>query len=424
MPRKRTGTTKREGDHFVAIVTLDGKRERIPIPRHIEGTLVSQERAREIAAWYSETPDKAREAINALKAKRICPSVLISQGETVRQYGQRWLEHRDTKGMTSVANDRSVLNCHVYPLIGDKPIAAVTVDDIEGVVEALDAKVEAEEIEATSATRYWHVVRKMFVDANLSKNKALRVRKDNPALFVAPPDAGDEKALAFLYPSEFLRLASCEELPAEWRRVYILAAYLYSRVGEIERLRWEDIDLTHGVITIRRGFDRYRRIEKSTKSGQERKFRIEPALLPLLRGMHAAHIARTGDPTGLVIQFPNPRNLATQFRDHLRVAGVSRPELFVSSETHKRIRFHDLRATGITWMAIRGDDPLKIQHRAGHADLKTTQRYIRLAENIAGAHFGEPFPVLPSLLLTLKRAGKGSKRVQGFESATAFSPSP
>jgi integrase len=46
------------------------------------------------------------------------------------------------------------------------------------------------------------------------------------------------------------------------------------------------------------------------------------------------------------------------------------------------IRFHDLRASGITWMAVRGDDPQKIQARAGHTDFNTTQGYIR--------KFGDP----------------------------------
>ena len=38
---------------------------------------------------------------------------------------------------------------------------------------------------------------------------------------------------------------------------------------------------------------------------------------------------------------------------------------FETDATRKRLRFHDLRSTGLTWMAIRGDDPLKIQQRAG-----------------------------------------------------------
>ena len=49
--------------------------------------------------------------------------------------------------------------------------------------------------------------------------------------------------------------------------------------------------------------------------------------------------------------------------------------------TRKAMTFHDLRATAITWCAVRGDDPLKIKQRAGHASFSTTEGYIREAEN-------------------------------------------
>lgn len=64
----------------------------------------------------------------------------------------------------------------------------------------------------------------------------------------------------------------------------------------------------------------------------------------------------------------------------------------------KPIRFHDLRATGLTWMAVRGDEPLRIMQRAGHSSFATTQIYIREAES-HGHSFGQPFPTLPATLL-------------------------
>ena len=69
----------------------------------------------------------------------------------------------------------------------------------------------------------------------------------------------------------------------------------------------------------------------------------------------------------------------------------------VSTPPTRPLRFHDLRATGLTWMAVRGDEPLKIQQRAGHTDFETTQRYIRLSETIREG-FVDPFPALPSEL--------------------------
>ena len=53
-------------------------------------------------------------------------------------------------------------------------------------------------------------------------------------------------------------------------------------------------------------------------------------------------------------------------------------------------------------MAIRGDDPLKIQQRAGHTTFEMTQKYIRTAEAV-GEVIGAVFPALPDSLLRRTR---------------------
>ena len=58
-------------------------------------------------------------------------------------------------------------------------------------------------------------------------------------------------------------------------------------------------------------------------------------------------------------------------------------------------------------MAVRGDDPLKIRHRAGHKQFSTSQRYIREAE-ILREGFGVPFPPLPAELIS---SGISSERL-------------
>lgn len=73
--------------------------------------------------------------------------------------------------------------------------------------------------------------------------------------------------------------------------------------------------------------------------------------------------------------------------------------------------FYDLRATGITWRAIRGDEPLRIQRAAGHTGFDTTQNYIREAESVKEG-FGEVFPPLPEALIT----GAGAERVRARRS--------
>ncbi|HXN30512.1 MAG TPA: tyrosine-type recombinase/integrase [Polyangiaceae bacterium] len=154
-------------------------------------------------------------------------------------------------------------------------------------------------------------------------------------------------------------------------------------------LRWEDVDLDHGTLHIHRSNDRVRGREGSTKSGAARRPPIEPALTPLLR---ALFIEAGGK--GLVLAMPNIGDQSRKLRTYLRRAGVTRADLFASDATRKAITFHDLRASGIAWCAARGDEPLKIQQRAGHEDFDTTAIYVREAENLA-AGFGDVFPPCP-----------------------------
>ncbi len=58
---------------------------------------------------------------------------------------------------------------------------------------------------------------------------------------------------------------------------------------------------------------------------------------------------------------------------YLEVAGVTRAELHTTDATRKAMTFHDLRATGLTWLASRGDDALRIKQRAGHSAFTTTE---------------------------------------------------
>ncbi len=78
---------------------------------------------------------------------------------------------------------------------------------------------------------------------------------------------------------------------------------------------------------------------------------------------------------------------------------MTRPELFATTATSKQVRFHDLRASGLTWLAIRGDSPVQIQHVAGHTDFATTKKYIDAAGAVDLLPGEQLFPALPDRLL-------------------------
>ena len=124
------------------------------------------------------------------------------------------------------------------------------------------------------------------------------------------------------WPAEFIQLVSCEAVPLAWRRIYTIAVYLYLRRSELRALQWDDLDLDHGIANVHRAMDRSQKRLKTTKSGETRRFDIEPELMPLLQVM-----AVESDQRDWIINAPHNKNWAEQLRNHLKVAGVECAEL-------------------------------------------------------------------------------------------------
>lgn len=313
--------------------------------------------------------------------------------ETVNEWSERWLKDREARGLTSARDDRSRLKVHVLPLLGTFVMADVPREQIEDLVTRLDARVRAGETSWKTARHAWALTTRMFRDAKASKRRDLRVRDDNPTTDVEGPDRGARKVKQFLFPSEFMQLVTTARVPLHWRRLFAIAVYTYARGGELAALEWEDVDLERGLVHVHRAVDRLNGGTKATKTNVARRFPIEPNLIPLLATMRAE--AGGEKATGAVLPFmANKSEWSKNLHQYLRWAGVKRADLFTDDATRKRLTFHDLRSTGITWCAVRGDEPLKIMQRAGHEDFKTTQIYIRLAESFVDT-FGEPFLALP-----------------------------
>ena len=411
MPTERTGYVEPCKDakgrlYYRARIHLaDGTRPRFRVP---DERAYSEERAREWAAWLQEREDATGEILAATRERRAREgrrAPADRAGETVADWTDRWLKDRRARGLSSVDTDGGRLRRHVLPLLARKAMASVTRADIEDVRDALDAKVTAAlEVAKLSGARprfnwktainAWGLITRMFRDASASKNRDLRVREDDPTKGVEAPERGAKTGKVYLYPDEFLKLVSCADVPLKWRRLYAVTTYLYARAAEVKGLEWADTDGARGIVHIHKTVDRRTGKEEETKTGASRRLPIEPALAPLLEAMRAEKRGPR-----VIADLPDTdRKLARQLRHHLQIAGVERRELLHSSPTTKPVTFHDLRATGITWCAVRGDDPLRIKQRAGHSTFSTTEGYIREAENLREA-FGDVFPPLPAALL-------------------------
>jgi integrase len=161
-------------------------------------------------------------------------------------------------------------------------------------------------------------------------------------------------------------------------------AFTGLRLGELVGLRWEDVDFTSGLLTIRRTFSpdgHGRLVERPTKSGRVRSVPLLHELLPWLDLAQAAahsHVftGTRGGPfdsgnLSRAVRWPVVRESVVTFADG------------------SGLRFHDLRHTFLSRLARLGVTPANLQRVAGHASITTTELYTRSSSVEAALIVGE-----------------------------------
>ena len=167
--------------------------------------------------------------------------------------------------------------------------------------------------------------------------------------------------------------------------IFLTAAFTGLRQGELLALHWRDVDFERRVIRVHRTYKSGNGVS-TPKSGRGRSVPMADEVAQAL-----ARLGEREDATGdddLVFLGPmghvNAQKLGYRYKAALKRAGL------------RELRFHDLRHTFGT-IAINRADIVQVQAWMGHADIKTTQRYLHYksrddeAELLSGA-FQEGLP--------------------------------
>jgi integrase len=377
-------------------------RARITYPDGVRLWLQPRFDKRERAEEYANAKSREAERRGVTVAK-MAPPAPKSAGDTCDVWHTKYLAYCVERGITTTGDKGYRWGKWIAPRIGAKPMASVERPELEAIRDDLDTAIRDGRIRAKTAANVWAEVTGTFAEACSSKREGLRARQDNPASGIQPPERGSDKSKVYPYPSEFLTVASCEDIPLEWREIHTIAAYTFLRPGELWVLEWADVDLDDGRISVTKAWDFKNARVKGTKTGETRTIPIEPTLLPLL-----ARMKRDAGGAGLVVPLlsqTDPDKLAQITRAHFETAKCTRPRLLRQSATERHVVFRSWRDAGCTWSIVRGDDVVKVQRRAGHRIISTTMRYVVEAEN-RGSSFGTPFPVLPDALIVSKDPSK------------------
>lgn len=309
-------------------------------------------------------------------------------GVTFADVADDWFEHgrfaRDWSASTQV-DYRSVLDAHLIKAFGAKRIESITSQQIQSWRDQF-AK-ETDEDGAPKRARHTvnkivtqlHAIFEHAVDHHdlvfnpVSKVKRLRESHDaarfdffSPEeidVLVAAAAAGahrDPNRPAVSETEQALRSFEDEQDAA----IYLTAALSGLRRGELLALRWADIDFEQSSIRVYEGYS-----ANTTGHTKSRRSRTVPMVDKVAERLAA--LKGRGYLTGKT-------HLVFVSRERTNVDGSALRRRYVATLDAaglRRLRFHDLRHT-FGSLAINVASIVQVQAWMGHADIKTTMRYL------------------------------------------------
>jgi integrase len=272
---------------------------------------------------------------------------------------------RDEVAHRTYHNYLSQIRNHIVPRIGKKKLKALKLEDAEGLYRSMAASGLS-----PATVRYVHAVLRRALNQAFVRGLVPR----NVAEGASLPRANQQEIEAFTLEEvrRFLRAAKHDRLEA----LYVLAITCGLRQGELLGLRWEDVDLEGGGLTVRRQVQRSRdgsgMISGPTKNKKSRTIRLGRVAIEALKAHRDSQAEEVASAKGLW-RDPNlvfastigttldPSNLVGRsFKPLLRRAGLP------------SIRFHDLRHACATLLFSEGVPVKVVQEVLGHSSVSVT----------------------------------------------------
>ena len=281
----------------------------------------------------------------------------VSTEATFAEASAEWLRHaaQERACKASTLTDYRLTVRRLDEVLGGLTLEDITTETIE---RWRDQWIAQEGPSNRTVQKYLVILGSIFRHAK--RHYGLRT---NPTDEVERPRVRSKVEIDVLSPVEvwaLVRAAGSEQDAA----IFLTAAFTGLRQGELLALRWRDVDFERRIVRVHRTYKSGNGVD-TPKSGRGR-------AVPMADEVARA-LARLGerehftDDDDLVFRGPrghiNAQKLGYRYKAALEHAGL------------RELRFHDLRHTFGT-IAINRADIVQVQAWMGHADIKTTQRYL------------------------------------------------
>ena len=284
---------------------------------------------------------------------------------TVREFLDHWLTTTaPTLRPSTVRRYRDLARLHILPGLGGLRLAKLSPAD----VQRLHADRLASGLSPTSVRHLHGVLHHALDDA---VRWGLVARNITDAVDAPKRSTPEMTTWSTDQAARFLTTTAGDDLEAFWRLVLLCGL----RRGEALGLRWSDVDLESGTLSIRRTLSRgltsrLEAGEPKTAAGKRRislpASAIEQLRLHRLRQLeHRLALGQAYEDQDLIfanaLGLPlHPNTITRRFHSLTEQAGLP------------RIRFHDLRHTCATMLLSQGVHPKIVQERLGHTDIAMT----------------------------------------------------
>ena len=302
---------------------------------------------------------------------------------TVETFFREFYMPRAKKEKRSWLTDEQRIAKHINPTIGKLPFRAVTKNDVQKLIDDLVDSGAA----ASTVKQYMGIIRRAYNMAAETIIEGKRLFEDtNPAKGTRLPKIlnARERFLTAEEVEKLIEAAKKLRYP-DLHDAIVLSLNTGLRLGELRRLHWPDVDLAHGIVTVKE--------EDMRKPGG--KVPLNAAACAIFR----ERLERRG---ASQLVFPpifgksHRANLSHDFHelaDALKLnAGID------EKDRQRRIVFHSLRHTFASWLALAGTDIYRIKTLMRHKSITMTMRYAHLIPDATqeAVHNLKPPPKKPS----------------------------
>jgi integrase len=334
-------------------------------------------------ATFHGTKRKAQEELTRLLAHRNEGSYVDPTKMSVAAYLRHWLDADIDRRVAprTAARHRGIVENNIIPRLGHVPMRKLTAVHIE----AFEAELQREgwvkrrrapsdgdqpDVRGLSAQTVQHVHRTL--SQALSHAVRLGVLLKNPAAPVKPPRP-ERREIKILGKDEISTLLKAAKGTLLFLPV-LVAVTTGLRRGELLGLRWSDLDLKAGTLTVNQSIERIKgKIAfKAPKTKTSRRSITLPAATVEALEEHRATQAEERMRLGLG---RDPRGLVFTRADGEPLDADSLTKAFgrlVAGVRVTPITFHGLRHTHISHLLMDGVHVKVVSERVGHANVNTT----------------------------------------------------